>query len=265
MGYPGGKNGSGVYQQIINLMPPHQVYIEPFLGGGAVLRMKRPACSSIGIDINLEVISDHGISDGMVPELTLLWEDALYWLASHTGFVDAAGVMVYLDPPYLMETRSYQGKLYDYEFTVEQHLVLLDLILSWRNCNVMISGYYSDLYASKLAGWTTKSFQARTHTYTATEWLWFNYQTPVELHDYSFLGEGYRERERIKKKKARWVARLGRMDVLERQALLSVLAPGAPEMMGSAVAMPYLVVPPGKVVAPGSDEGKKEGEICQRK
>jgi DNA adenine methylase len=34
MGYPGGKSGAGVYQTIINLMPPHTVYIEPFLGGG---------------------------------------------------------------------------------------------------------------------------------------------------------------------------------------------------------------------------------------
>ena len=42
MGYPGGKAGAGVYQTIINLMPPHDVYIEPFLGGGAVMRLKRP-------------------------------------------------------------------------------------------------------------------------------------------------------------------------------------------------------------------------------
>ena len=50
MVYPGGKNGSGVYQTIINLMPPHEVYIEPFLGSGAILRMKRPALRNIGMD-----------------------------------------------------------------------------------------------------------------------------------------------------------------------------------------------------------------------
>jgi hypothetical protein len=43
MVYAGGKNGAGVYQTIINLMPPHDVYIEPFLGGGAIMRQKRPA------------------------------------------------------------------------------------------------------------------------------------------------------------------------------------------------------------------------------
>jgi site-specific DNA-adenine methylase len=47
MTYPGGKNGSGVYQQIINQIPPHEIYVEPFLGGGAILRMKKPAAKSI--------------------------------------------------------------------------------------------------------------------------------------------------------------------------------------------------------------------------
>src|SRR5579883_3303215 len=48
--YPGGKAGDGVFQRIINLMPPHQVYIEPFFGGGAIMRLKRPARVNIGID-----------------------------------------------------------------------------------------------------------------------------------------------------------------------------------------------------------------------
>jgi site-specific DNA-adenine methylase len=52
MVYPGGKNGAGVYQTIINLMPPHDVYIEPFLGGGAIMRQKRPALLNIGVDLD---------------------------------------------------------------------------------------------------------------------------------------------------------------------------------------------------------------------
>ena len=54
--YPGSKNGSGVYQAIINRMPPHQVYLEPFLGGGAILRLKRPAALNIGVDLDKQVI-----------------------------------------------------------------------------------------------------------------------------------------------------------------------------------------------------------------
>jgi len=50
--YPGGKNGGGAYQTLINLMPPHSVYVEPFLGSGAVMRMKRPAGVNIGLDLD---------------------------------------------------------------------------------------------------------------------------------------------------------------------------------------------------------------------
>jgi hypothetical protein len=51
MSYFGGKSGAGVFQTLINLMPPHEVYIEPFLGGGAVMRLKRPAPLNIGVEL----------------------------------------------------------------------------------------------------------------------------------------------------------------------------------------------------------------------
>ena len=54
MNFSGGKGGT--YQKYINLMPPHEVYIESHLGGGAILRYKRKAKRSIGIEIDLEVI-----------------------------------------------------------------------------------------------------------------------------------------------------------------------------------------------------------------
>nr|QGW60552.1 upf31.0 [bacterium] len=56
MRYPGGKGGAGVYQTIINNIPPHDTYIETHLGGGNILERKRPAARSIGIDIDREVI-----------------------------------------------------------------------------------------------------------------------------------------------------------------------------------------------------------------
>ena len=57
----------------------------------------------------------------------------------------------------------------------------------------------------------------------ATEYVWMNYPAPIALHDYTFLGDNFRERERIKRKKQRWVSRLSNMPRLERQALLSAI------------------------------------------
>jgi hypothetical protein len=84
----------------------------------------------------------------------------------------------------------------------------------------MVSGYESSIYKESLKGWHTHKFQAACHHGVATEWVWMNYRTPVELHDYRYLGNNFRERERIKRKSKRWVKRLQSMSVLERRALL---------------------------------------------
>ena len=35
-GYPGCKTTQGIPQWIINRIPPHRVYVEPYLGSGAI-------------------------------------------------------------------------------------------------------------------------------------------------------------------------------------------------------------------------------------
>ncbi|MCB0079113.1 MAG: DNA adenine methylase [Anaerolineales bacterium] len=75
--------------------------------------------------------------------------------------------------------------------------------------------------AVMLNGWPTHSYQAVDRGGNVrTEWLWMNYPEPMRLHDYRYLGDDYRERERIQRKKARWVRRLKNMDALERRAIM---------------------------------------------
>jgi site-specific DNA-adenine methylase len=222
MSYPGGKNGAGVYQQIINQIPPHRVYIEPFLGGGAVMTHKKPAIVSIGIDIDAAVVQHWRIFDQHTPPGAIInYGDALSFLKDYVWQGDE---FVYCDPPYLFETRSGKGKIYTNEFgDIGQHEQLLNLLLSLP-CNVAISGYQSSLYSSMLATWRTISYTTRTRGGTSVqEWLWMNYPRPLELHDYRYLGDNFRQRERIKRIKDRWLARLDRMDDLERYALLSTI------------------------------------------
>lgn len=282
MAYPGGKNGAGVYQKIINLMPPHNTYIEPFLGGGAVMRLKRPARVNIGFDLSAAALAAFG---GAVPEYSTAgtgggglnldvaspvsacgsgiavtaaparsgeassltghagkakstfgpvassvhWaferRDGLEYLEAAASERAMRGTLIYCDPPYLMSTRSGR-KLYEYEMPDADHRRLLAALERLSPFTmVMISGYWSEMYAEALAGWHSISFEAMTRGgRTATEWLWFNFPPPVELHDYRYLGEGFRERERINRKKRRWVARLAGMPVLERQSLFAAMA-----------------------------------------
>ncbi len=74
-----------------------------------------------------------------------------------------------------------------------------------------------------MEGWQTYSFQAGCHHGVATEYIWMNYPAPVELHDYRYLGDTFRERERIRMKLTGWTKRIISLPVLQRQALLGAI------------------------------------------
>lgn len=148
--------------------------------------------------------------------------DAHQYLRYHAPFT--GNEFVYSDPPYLFVTRKQRYRpIYNYEYTVAQHVELLDLLKALP-CPVMISGYESDIYNDMLTGWHKDSTQTTTRGGSlATEIIWMNYPPPTALHDYRYLGQGYRERERIKKLKRRWVTRWQSMDTLQRQAVLAAI------------------------------------------
>jgi site-specific DNA-adenine methylase len=212
--YSGGKNGPGVYQRLINLMPPHRVYIEPFLGSGAVIRHKRPALVNIGIDINqtcLDRVND-------LSNTILKCDDAISFLSKYKFKGDE---LIYCDPPYLLETRSsIKGRYYEYEFTDWQHKKLLKLLRRLR-CMVMISGYDSRIYREMLQDWRVESIRVPLRTgKVAIEYVWLNFPPPLELHDYRYLGTDFRERDRIRRKTSRWLQKLRGMPELERHAIM---------------------------------------------
>lgn len=225
--YPGGKAGAGVVQQIINQMPPHERYIEAFAGGAAVLRAKQPAAlANIAMDADGDVIS--GIrADAAVmamPDVRVFQADAIEFLRDAVA-MDAFGpdTLIYLDPPYLMSTRRAQRQIYRCELSDDQHGELLRVIVG-LGCMVMISGYYSEMYATALRGWRHISFWTTTRGGTmAEEFVWMNFAEPLELHDYRFLGANFRERQDIKRKRERWVRRLREMSSVERFAMMNAL------------------------------------------
>jgi DNA adenine methylase len=252
--YPGAKGAEGVWQRIISEMPPHRVYVEAFAGSAVIARRKKAAASTILVDADPVVRemwkssrAEHGGARGakFVRDDARDFLKRFFWGNRHEAEqflllnegAPLAGpksdVLVYCDPPYLMETRSCQRPLYNCELVTDQeHKQLLD-VLKRIPAMVMISGYWSTLYERELTGWRTIQIPTiKRNGERATEWVWCNFPEPVQLHDYRFLGEGYRERERIKKKMRRWTAKLRAMPGVERSALfwaMSMIQDAPPE------------------------------------
>jgi DNA adenine methylase len=93
---------------------------------------------------------------------------------------DADDALVFLDPPYVQETRSAKRRgglafhAYAHEMTDRDHLELLDWALRAKSM-IVLSGYASRLYDERLADWRRVSIE--THADGAldrTEVLWIN-------------------------------------------------------------------------------------------
>ena len=93
-----------------------------------------------------------------------------------------SNVLIYADPPYLLETRH--GRQYRCEMSDEEQEELLDILLLHKG-PVLISGYNSSLYNSRLQGWHREERVSYTQAVTRKkEILWMNFEPErqMELH-----------------------------------------------------------------------------------
>jgi DNA adenine methylase len=221
MKYPGGKNLEGVYQRIINQIPPHAYYVEPFAGSAAVFRMLRPCRRAVLIDSDpaaIAALRDAGVER---PGLTLHTGCGIEWLDARRRQLPA-GCFVYCDPPYLPETRT-KKKVYACEMSEADHGRLLEVLCGLK-CLVAISGYPSRMYREGLQGWRRIEYEVITRGATMrTECLWCNFPEPTELHDYRYWGADFRRRLDFRRLQNRWRTDLARWHPLKRRALFAHL------------------------------------------
>lgn len=240
MTYPGGKAGSGVYQKIINLMPKHRVYVEPFLGAGAILKNKKPAEFNFAGDMDREAlrafllsIGESGFTSDSIIGFGGFYKDrplALRWIDADGHFrelldiwIFPSDVLVYADPPYIAAECAPGRPIYKYDMPLlHQHEEFLARFIALP-CMKMISHYECELYNTMLAGWRKVHFLSPTRRGMKRETVYLSFPEPTELHDYSFLGDTFREREKIKIKRRNWENKIRRMPVLERSLLFEVI------------------------------------------
>lgn len=85
-------------------------------------------------------------------------------------------VLIYADPPYIIEARQAKRPQYRHEMTDEDHRELLDALKAHRG-PVLLSGYDSSLYSEVLQGWYRDEANALAQTATRRrEVLWMNFE-----------------------------------------------------------------------------------------
>lgn len=256
--YPGSK--WNIARDLVELIPPHHSYAEPYFGSGAVLFTKAPSAIETVNDLDGDVVNlfrciqqdserlarlvmtipfSREVYDRQfeTPEESLYMDDferaagflvrcwqghgfrtngykvgwkndvvgrermyALWnWYRLPDWIIEIAerlrqvqvenrpaievirkfdhpGVFIYIDPPYLLDTRK--GKQYKHEMTDQDHEELLGTILQSQS-RIMISGYESELYDRYLSGWKKEYFSSCAESgKPRQEVVWMNYDPP---------------------------------------------------------------------------------------
>jgi DNA adenine methylase len=99
---------------------------------------------------------------------------AIDLIAAH----DSPETLFFVDPPYVLDTRKRSGqKTYRHEMTDDDHVQLLDMLNQVQGY-VVLSGYPSELYSSRLTHWSLHQKTARASgfrgTVPRTECAWLN-------------------------------------------------------------------------------------------
>lgn len=222
--YFGGKNGSGVYQQIINQIRPHDVYMELFAGSGAIVQYKKPAPVATYInDVDPNIIAAWNGCSIDIPNCAISESCAVDFLNSFI-FDPGLRYVIYLDPPYPLTSRRSDREVYNFEMTDDQHRELLTVARSLPgNVDVLISTYENPMYSEMLQGWNLHTFTAQTRKGPATEFLYMNYNNEGKLHQYDLLGTDYIDRQRIKRKIERETKKLLNLPAPERNAVIAAV------------------------------------------
>ena len=194
-------------------MPPHSVYIESHLGGGAIMKRRPAALRSIGIDLNARSIRTFACDH----EVELVHGCRHRFLAA---FPFGGDEPVYSDPPYVRSTRR-GPRRYRFDYTDDDHVALPGILKSLP-CRVMVSGYPSALYDEHLAGWRSPGVQVNNQARVVTERPWLNFG-PDRPHWHTMAGRNFTDRQRIRRNAESWARRYRAMPPGERLAVLAAI------------------------------------------
>ncbi len=174
--YPGSK--WSLADWIISFFPEHHSYLEPYFGSGERVGWKN--------DVQGRERAYAAQDWCRMPERIVRAAERLRGVqiecrpaAELIQRFNHPSVLIYADPPYVLGTRH--GKQYRHEMDNGDHEELLDVLLAHKG-PVLVSGYDTELYGSRLRGWHREEHWCRSQTGgRKREVLWMNFDPPGQL------------------------------------------------------------------------------------
>jgi len=229
--YFGGKSSPGTYQTLINLIPPHKIYFSLFLGNCGVTRHMKLADLVFLNDKDEQLINawKQSVPIGGTTGFNFTVGNGIEFLETIIlGGYDQPETFIFLDPPYKLTSRKDKRPVYKFELTPEEHTRLLQACKRLQYAKIMIMHYPEEEYNFQLADWNKFEFYSQTRNGLALECAYYNYDlVPGELHDLTFIGEDFRQRERFNRIKKNFIRKLNQLEPELRNAILREIQAGA--------------------------------------
>lgn len=225
--YPGNKSSLSILPRLINLMPKCKLFVDLFAGSGIIVKSVYDAgrdseMKFIANDIDFKVVKILIRQlPGNIVKINCDFRNILdsLDLLVKIGYVCRDEIFIYADPPYVISSRK-RLKIYLHEMQDYDHVQMFRALKEY-GFKTMISGYDSKLYQELFKGWYTRDFKVSTHSGTAIEKVWMNYDiTTAELVTYDYAGHNFIQRQQYKRKRQRFLKKIMELPKIEREMLL---------------------------------------------
>ena len=210
--YVGSKGGAGVYQRIINKIPDSKKILIPFIGSGQIFKRLDHSRSSIYInDYDSGVVANYQASSGI--------EVFNYDFRKFLELTDTNDCFIYLDPPYLLDTRN-GNEYYEFELSEKDHFELIKH-LNTTNSMYLLNHPPALQYSQNLLCSSIEEYDYMTRGGLKKDCLWMNYNpADIALNTYAYLGSDFTERQQIKRQLNNIIGKLDKLPFHKRDSII---------------------------------------------
>lgn len=218
--YKGNKNISGVREKIIGLIPKDWQFIEGFGGGAGIGKIVYSRSEKV---IIIEKSKKQFEKLCEVFSCSIVINNCVISYLKERQFVLNPNTVIFLDPPYLFETRFENSIFYDCEMSIQDHIDFLNYVQSSGLFYIIIHPI-NRLYDECLFGWRWVDVNIRYNSKTSKERIYTNLPSGIALFDYMSSVENFTKRQAVKRELNNMIKKMKAMSYEKRCFFLSEIS-----------------------------------------